>query len=89
MFKMSQTLEEALQIATAVYEAEIQEKRNEMFYTGVAKKCEKYNRYGHASQQCRAKMQSTDNEYRAHDIKGSHWGKIKIKAMQIGVRTCI
>jgi hypothetical protein len=79
-FKMPQTLEEALHIATTVYEAEIQEKRNEMFYTAVAKRCEKCNRYGHASQQCRAKMQFRDKEYKAHDSKRSHWGQKQNKS---------
>jgi hypothetical protein len=51
-----------------------------MFYTGVAKRCERCNTYGHASQQCRAKMQSKDNEYRAHGIKRSHWGQTQNKS---------
>jgi hypothetical protein len=89
MFKMSQTLEEALQIATAVYEAEIQEKRNEMFYTGVVKKCEKYNRYGHASQQVVLKCSLVTMNTGLRTLREVTGGKIKIKAMQIGVRTCI
>jgi hypothetical protein len=37
---MPQCFDEELQMATTVYEAEIQEQINEMFYTGVAKRCE-------------------------------------------------
>jgi hypothetical protein len=42
-FRMPQTLEDALQIAVTVHEAEAQERRNETFYSGSGIHCEKCN----------------------------------------------
>jgi hypothetical protein len=58
-FKMPQTLEEALQIAITVYEAEIQEKRNETFYSGSVPKCSYCKRTGHTLQECRTKWRNS------------------------------
>jgi hypothetical protein len=64
-FRMPQTLEEALQIAVTVHEAEAQERRNEIFYSGSGIQCEKCNKYGHTWQQCRTHFQSIETRSKA------------------------
>jgi hypothetical protein len=64
-FRMPQTLEDALQTAVTLHEAEAQERRKGTFYSGSGIQCEKCNKYGHTWQQCLTHFRSIETRSKA------------------------
>jgi hypothetical protein len=52
-FRLSKSIEEALQIAVTVYKAEAQEKREQTFYSKSRVHCSNCNIFGHSFSECR------------------------------------
>jgi hypothetical protein len=64
-FRMPKTLEEAVQIAVTVHEAEAQEKRDAAFYFTPRITCENCGKFGHSSAQCRLNFRRANSDFRA------------------------
>jgi hypothetical protein len=74
-FKMPQTLEEALQVAITVYEAEIQEKGNETFYSSSVPKCAYCKKTGHTIQECRTNRRNLEKRNSPTHREGKFWNQ--------------